>query len=245
MSEKGKRHIFIKGIVALLSLAVVCGCPKAEAALAAASSVSAEEYLEGTGMSSQEIGILDSDIRQFIADDLRDSGVKSWETDRDVLALTKTSSQQYTVVFYINVLAFQGGSEHRIYAVYESATGIMPAGKDSLSLCLGDHFSPYGYGGRIWYKKSGEESWTQGGGLAADHQTVECGIFTGRQLGDFQQKMLVKGCVCCYAGEGTGEENRVTVEYTYCPAKGNNDTWLYVMIVAVTVVVVLILRRRE
>lgn len=229
----------------LLCLAAGFGCSGIEAVLAAEPSVSAEEYLAETGMPSQEIEILDSDIRQFIADNLRDSGLENWKVDRDILALTKTSSQQYTVVFYINVFAFQGGSEHRVYAVYESSTGITPVGNDSVSLRLGNHFSPYEYGGRMWYKKTGEGNWVQGGELTADYRTAGGGTFTGGQLGDFQQKMLVKGCVCCYAGEGSGEDNQVTVEYTYCPAKGNNDTWLYIMIVAVTVVVVLILRRRE
>lgn len=245
MRKKGKRHLLKKGIMALLFLAAVFGSQEAEAVLAAEPAVSAEEYLTETGMSSQEIEILDSDIRQFIAGDLRDSGVENWKVDSDILALTKTSSQQYTVVFYINVFAFQGDSEHRVYAVYESSTGITPVGNDSLFLRLGDRFSPYEYGGRVWYKKVGDGNWTQGGGLTADYRTAGGGTFTGRQLGDFQQKMLVKGCVCCYAGEGTGEDNQVTVEYTYCPAKESNDTWLYIMIVAVTVVVVLILRRRE
>lgn len=245
MSKKGKRHVLKKRIMALLCLAAVFGRPEAEAVLAAEPSVSAEEYLAETGMSLQEIEILDSDIRQFIAGDLRDSGIENWKADRGILALTKTSSQQYTVVFYINVFAFQGGSEHRVYAVYESSTGIAPVGNDSLSLRLGDRFSPYEYGGRMWYKKTGEGNWTQGGGLTADYRTAGGGTFTGGQLGDFQQKMLVKGCVCCYAGEGTGEDSQVTVEYTHCPTRENNDAWLYIMIVAVTVVVVLILRRRE
>lgn len=227
----------------LLCLTAIFGCR--ESACAADASDSAEEYLAKTGMSLQEIEILDSDIRQFIADDLKNAAVENWEVNRDILALTMTSSQQYTVVFYINVFAFQAGSEHRIYASYESSTGIMPVGNDSLSLCLGDRFSPGEFGGRNWYKKAGEGDWVQGGGLTASSRTTEGGTFTGRQLGDFQQKMLVKGCVCCYAKAGTGEDSSVTVEYTYCPPKENSEIRLYIMIVAVTVVVVLILRRRE
>lgn len=238
-----KAEISAKVLIALMCLTV--GLWHMKIASYAKEPDSAEEYLAKTGMSVQEIETLDSDIRQFIVDDLRNSGVKDWKANKDILALTKTSSEQYTVVFYINVFAFQAESEHRIYAAYESSTGIMPAGNDSLSLCLGDRFSPDEFGGRNWYKRAGEGSWMQGGGLTADCRTAEGGIFTGRQLGDFQQKMLVKGCVRCYAKEGTGEDNRVTVEYTYCPSEENSEFWLYVMIVAVTVVVVLILRRRE
>lgn len=247
MGKKRNKNVINKGIIVLLCLAAVSRCPKPAFAAEPTNSASdsAKEYLAETGMPLQEIEILDSDIRQFIADDLRESEIESWKVDRDILALTKTSSQQHTVAFYINVFAFQGESEHRIYAVYESSTGIMPVGNDCLFLCPGDRFSPYEYGGRIWYKKTGEGNWMQGGGLTADCRTAEGGTFTGRQLGDFRQKMMVKGCVCCYAGEGTGEDNRVTVEYTHCPSKETDEIWLYVMIVAVTVIVVLILRRRE
>ena len=206
---------------------------------------SAEEYLAKTGMAMQEIQAMDSDIRQFIADDLRNSGEKDWQIDTDILTLTKTSSEQYTVVFYINVFAFRSGSDHRIYAVYESSTGIMPAGNDSLFLGVGDSFIPCEYGGQIWYKKAGDEVWAQGGGLTADYQTGLGGTFSGRQLGDFQRKMLVKGCVYCYTHEGTGDDNRVTVEYTYKPPRKSNEAGFYCLIVAVTVVVVVILRRRE
>lgn len=203
------------------------------------------EYLAKTGMSLQEIDALDEDARQFIADDLRSSGVKDWRINKDILALTKTSSEQYTVAFYINVFAFQAGSEHRIYAVYESSTGIMPTGNDSLSLSLGNSFIPYEYGGRLWYKKAGEDNWIQGGGLTADRQTLAGGTFTGRQLGDFQKKTLIKGCVYCYANEGNGDEAEVTVDYTYNPPKESSEAGLYILIVTVTVIVVLILRKRE
>lgn len=241
--RKLRVDIPMKVLIALMCLAVSFWHMKI--ASAAKEFDSAEEYLEKTGMSLSEIEALDSDARQFIVDDLRNSGVRDWKINRDIQTLTKTSSEQYTVVFYINVFAFQAEAEHRIYVVYESSTGIMPVGNDSLSLYLGDSFSPNEYGGRIWHKKVGDGSWVQGDGLIVDYQTAEGGMFTGRQLGDFQRKMLVKGCVCCYAGEGTGQDNRVTVEYTYHPSKENNETGLYVMIVAVTVVVVLILRRRE
>lgn len=241
--RKLRAEIPTKVLIVLMCLAVSFWHMKI--VLVAKESDSAEEYLEKTGMPLSEIETLDSDVRQFIVDDLRDSGVRDWKINRDILTLARTSSEQYTVVFYINAFAFQAGEEHRIYAVYESSTGIMPVGNDSLSLCLGDSFSPNEYGGQIWHKKAGDGSWMQGDGLTVDYQTAEGGMFTGRQLGDFQRKMLVKGCVCCYAGEGTGEDNRVTVEYTYHPSKANNETGIYIMIVTVTVVVVLILRRQE
>ena len=208
--KKLKAKTSVKILMALMCLTVSFWHMKIVSV--AKESDSAEEYLEKTGMSLLEIEAMDSDARQFIVDDLRNAGVTDWKINRDIQALTKTSSEQYTVVFYINVFAFQAGAEHRIYAVYESSTGIMPVGNDSLSLCLGDSFSPDEYGGRIWHKRAGDGNWMQGGGLAVDYQTAEGGVFTGRQLGDYQRKMLVKGCVCCYAGEGTGEDNRVTVE---------------------------------
>lgn len=206
---------------------------------------SAEEYLAETGMTAHEISALDGDARRYIADDLKSAGGKDWKVDTELPVLTATHCEQYTVAFYMTVCAFQAGSELRVYAVYESSTGIMPTGDDSLSLRLGDSFAPYEYGGRMWYKKAGDERWTQGGELTAGHQSGEGETFTGRQLGDFQRKMLVKGCVYCYAGEGAGNSDEIHVEYTHVPPEKDNETRLYVMIVAVTLVVVLILRGRE
>jgi len=243
MGGKWKRSISAKVWIMLMCLTV--GFSHIKTASAAKESDSAEEYLVKTGMSIQEIETLDDDARQFIADDLKSSGEKDWKINTDILTLTKTSSEQYTVAFYINVFAFRAESEHRIYAVYESSTGIMPTGKDSISLGLGDGFAPYAYGGQLWYKKAGDRSWAQGGGLTADRQTLEGGIFTGRQLGDFQQKMLVKGCVYCYANEGEGDGTKVTVDYTYNPPEKHSEVGLYIVIVAVTVIIVMILRKRE
>ncbi|MCM1214526.1 MAG: hypothetical protein NC331_03360 [Lachnospiraceae bacterium] len=240
--RQAAKRLWLKVIPALLCLIIVLGYP--HSAAAAQESDSAEGYLEKTGMLAQEIEALDSDARQFIADDLRNSGA-DWKINRDILPLTRTRSEQYTVAFYINIFAFRAEEGHRIYAVYESSTGIMPAGNDSLFLGVGDGFAPYGYGGAIWYKKAGDRDWIPGGSLAADHRTALGGTFTGRQLGDLQQKMLIKGCVCCHAAEGIGHDSTVTVEYTYDPLKERNETGLYIMIVAVTVVVVLILRRDD
>lgn len=238
-----KKRISAKVLTALMCLAV--GFCHIKLAAGAKEPDSAEEYLANTGMSLQEINALDEDARQFIADDLKSSGGKDWKINTDILTLTKTSSEQYTVAFYINVFAFRAEEDHRIYAVYESSTGIMPTGKDSISLRMGDSFVPYEYGGRIWYKKAGDGNWIQGDRLTADYQTSEGGTFTGGQLGDFQRKMLVKGCVYCYANEGEGNDTKVTVDYVYKPPKEGNETMLYIMIVAATVIVVLILRRRE
>lgn len=240
---KLKKEILVKGLITLVCLLSVLDHTTVIAA--AKEVVSAEEYLVKTGMSMQEIDTLDEDARQFIADDLKNSGEKDWKLNTDILTLTSTSSKEYTVAFYINVFAFRAGSDHRIYAVYESSTEIMPTGNDSLTMHLGAGFDPYEYGGRIWYKKAGDGSWVQGGGLTADHQTPEGGVFTGRQLGNFQKKMLVKGCVYCYAGQGEGSEAKVMIDYAYNPPKERNETGLYILIVAVTVVVVLILRKRE
>ncbi|MCM1541076.1 MAG: hypothetical protein NC121_07430 [Blautia sp.] len=238
-----KKRALIKAGMALLCLTIIFSHWKLAAAAGEPDNV--KEYLEKTGMSAQEVEALDGDARQFIADDLRRSGESGWKVNRDVQTLTKTSSEQYTVVFYISILAFQAGEEHRIYAVYESSTGIVPVGNDSLFLGLGDRFTPCEYGGQTWYKKAGDGNWTPGSSLNADRQISGGGIFTGRQLGDFQRKTLVKGCVCCHADGGTGDDNRVTVEYTYAPAKEGGETGLYIMIVAVTAVVVLILRGKE
>lgn len=243
MNITSKKCILAKILTVLMCLAV--GFSPVRITAAAKESDRAEEYLAETGMSIQEINALDEDARQFIADDLKSSGGKGWKINTDILTLTKTSSEQYTVAFYINVFAFRAEADHRIYAVYESSTGIMPTGNDSLSLWLGDGFAPYEYGGRIWYKKAGDGSWIQSDGLTANYQTSEGGTFTGGQLGDFQRKMLVKGCVYCYANEGGGNDTKVTVDYVYKPPKEGNETMLYIMIVAVTVIVVLILRRRE
>lgn len=240
--KPGKR-ISIKVLTALMCLIITFGYLKITSA--AKEPDRAEEYLLKTGMSAQEIDALDEDARQFIADDLRNAGEKEWKINTDILTLTKTSSEQYTVVFYINVFAFQAETEHRIYAVYESSTGIMPTGNDMLSLSMGDRFIPHEYGGRLWYKKVGADNWTQGGELTADRQTLAGGIFSGRQLGDFQKKMLIKGCVYCYAHEGDGAEPKVTVDYTYCPPQKSSEIGLYILIVTVTVVIVLILRKRE
>lgn len=235
------KSIFIKIAIALLCLITVFGQRKF--VCCAGGTVSTEEYLAGTGMSMQEIEALDSDARQFIAEDLRNSEGENWKVNTDILTLTRTDSEQYTVAFYINVFAFRSGSDHRIYAVYESSTGILPSENDRLFLGVGDGFAPQEYGGQIWYKETGGGAWVQGGRLTADAGTVEGGTFTGRQLGDFQRKTLVKGCVYCHAGEGTGDDNRVTVEYTYEPSEKNSEIGLYFLIVAVTVVIVLILRR--
>lgn len=225
----------------LMCLTIIFSCPRH--VLAAQESAGTTDYLVKTGMSVQEIGVLDGDARQFIADDLRNSGESDWKINRDILTLTKTSSEQYTAVFYTNVFAFQAGSDYRIYVVYESSTWIMPVGNDSLFFGMGDGFVPREYGGRIWYKKAGDENWTLGGDLTADHQTQGGGLFTGRQLGDFQRKTLVKGCVYCHADEGAGTDNGVTMEYTHKPPKESSEITLYIMIVAITVIVVLILRR--
>lgn len=228
-------------IQALMCLILLFSCRKS--VFAAWESDSAADYLEKTGMQTQEIEAMDGDARQFIANDLRNSGERDWEINRDIQTLTKTSSEQYNIAFYINIFAFQAGTEHRIYAVYESSTGIMPEGNDSLFLGVGDGFVPHDYGGQIWYKKAGDGNWTQGGSLTADDRITGGGIFTGGQLGDFQQKMLVKGCVYCHADEGMGSDNRVTVEYTYHSPKESNEVGLYILIVVITVIIVLILRR--
>lgn len=237
-----RRGILTKVLMTLMCLTAIRSPLKSAFA---AESDSAEEYLAGTGMAAHEIMALDSDARQYIADDLKSADGKDWKVNTEMPALTATRCEQYTVAFYMTVCAFQAESELRVYAVYESSTGIMPTGADSLSLSLGDGFTPYEYGGRMWYKKAGDERWTRGGELTADRQPWGAGLFTGRQLGEFQRKMLVKGCVYCYAGEGTGESDEIRVEYTHIPPKKSTGTGLYVMIVAVTLVVVLILRGRE
>lgn len=250
-TKEMKNSIFtmVRVIMVFLCLAAVCRCTGHVSD--AKETESAADYLVKTGMSLQEIEVMDSDVRRFIADDLRcadnlkNTDEPGWIIDRNIPTLTKTGSEQNTAAFYINVYAFRAGMEYRIYAVYESFTGIMPDGNDSLFLGVGDGLAAREYGGRIWYKKAGDEAWTQGGGLAANHRTQRGGTFTGGQLGDFRRKMLVKGCVYCHAGEGAGNDTMVTVEYTHRPSKGGGETWLYLLIVTVTVVVVLILRKRE
>lgn len=227
----------------LMCLTVAGGLLKP--AFAAKEPDSAEEYLAQTGMSAHEISTLDSDARQYIAEDLKSAGEKAWKVNTEIPALTATRCEQYTVAFYMTVCAFQAESELWVYAVYESSTGIMPTGDDSLSLQLGDSFAPYEYGGRMWYKKAGDEGWTRSDELAADRQPWGEGLFAGRQLGDFPRRMLVKGCVYCHAGEGMGSSNEIRVEYTHLPPKKNHESGLYVLIVAVTLIVVMILRGRE
>lgn len=234
-----KRNILVK--MTLMCLTLLLGCR--EPVFAAGESDRAADYLERAGMLAQEIEAMDGDARQFIASDLKNSGQKGWEINRDILTWTKISSEQYNIAFYINVFAFQAGTEHRIYAVYESSTGIMPEGNDSLFLGVGDGFAPREYGGRIWYKRAGDGNWTQGGELAADGRVTGGGMFAGGQLGDFRQKMLVKGCVYCHADAGTGSDRRVTVEYTYHPPKERSEAGLYILTVVVTVIIVLILRK--
>lgn len=233
----------MRALMMLMCLTVICSFWKP--AFAAEETGSAEEYLEDTGMSAHEINALDSDVRRYIAEDLKSAGGKDWKINTEIPTLTATHCEQYTVAFYMTVCAFQAESELRIYAVYESSTGIMPVGEDSLSLRLGDSFTPCEYGGRMWYKRAGDERWTRGGELTAGQQSLEGGTFAGRQLGDFQRKMLVKGCVYCYAVEGTGSGRDVNVDYTHIPPRQNHEIGLYAMIVAATLVVVLILRRKE
>ncbi len=241
--KKPAQNFFMKAWKFLLFLTVFI-CYIGSMAVAKGNE-STKEYLENTGMPTQEIEALDYDVRQFIVDDLRGSGKNDWKINTDILALTKTDAEQNRVVFYINVYAFQKDSEHRIYAVYESSTEIMPTGNDKLFLCLGDSFVPYEYGGQIWYKKAGDGGWTEGGGLTANGQLSGGGTFVGRQLGDFRRKMLVKGCAYCYAHEGDGDDSRVTVDYTYHPPRERSEAGVYILIVAVTAFIVMVLRRKE
>ena len=205
----------------------------------------AEEYLLQTGLSTQEIDALDRDVREYIAEDLKGSEGGQWRVNRDIQILTAAHSEPCSVAFYINVYAFVSDRVFRFYAVYESSTGIMPMGNDSLFLETGTRFTPLEYGGQLWYKKAGGENWVRGGRLNADSQTSGGAAFTGRQMGDFQRKMLVKGCVwCCAAVEENGEA-KVTVEYTYEPPGENREAGIYILAAAVTIVVVLILRGRR
>lgn len=237
------KGIFTRAAIVLMCLLSGCGCFHLTAAAGELSG--AEEYLSKTGLTAQEINALDMDIRQFIAEDLTGAGEGQWKVNRDVQSLTTVHSEPDAVAFYITVYVFQMETSFRFYAVYESSTGIMPVGNDSLSLNFGDRFAPLEYGGQLWYKKAGDENWTEGGRLSADRQTLEGAGFTGRQLGDFQRKMLIKGCVWCCAAEGEGNDARVIVDYIHKPPKENDEAGIYILIVAATVVVVLILRGKR
>jgi hypothetical protein len=241
--KKLKKGILTKCFLTLMCLMIGCGYLKIVSV--AGESESADRYLSKSGMSVWAIETLDRDVRQYIADELRNSGGKEWKAYTDIQTVTVVNSEQDGVAFYITVFAFQAESDLRFYAVYESSTGIMPTGNDSIFLEVGDRFEPYEYGGQVWYKKTGDEGWIQGNMLAADCRTPESGSFSGRQLGNFQRKVLVKGCVYCYAAETSGDDNKITVEYTHTPPKENHETGIYITIVAVTLIAVLILRKRE
>lgn len=238
-----KKGILTKWFLTLMCLMI--GCVYFRVVSAAEESGSTDRYLSKAGMSLWEIEALDRDIRQYIADDLRSSGGKEWKAYTDIQTLTVVNSEQDGVAFYITVYAFQAESDLRFYAVYESSTGIMPTGNDNILLGIGDRFGPYEYGGQVWYKKAGDEGWIRGSGLTADCRSLEGGCFTGRQLGNFRRKVLVKGCVYCYAAEKTGNDNKITVEYTYTPPEESHEIGIYITIVAVTLIIVWILRKRE
>lgn len=186
----------------------------------------ADAYLMETGVSELEIAALDSDMKQFIADDLQRLESQEWKV-KDIAASVNTHSENAEDQFSINVFVFQSGAEIRLYAVYESADKVFPVGYDALSLQLGNGYEPYEYGGQNWYKRVKDEEWTPGEELVANTQTLSGGIFSGRQLGSFNRQMLVKGCVYCYANKGAGSNDQITIDYYYNPSQTGSSFWAY------------------
>lgn len=186
----------------------------------------ADAYLMETGVSEQKIAALDSDVKQFIADDLQRSESREWKV-KDIIASANTHSENAAEQFSINVFVFQSGADIRLYAAYESDDKVFPIGSDALSVQLGNGYEPYEYGGQNWYKRVKDEEWTSGEELVANTQTLSGGIFSGRQLGSFNRQMLVKGCVYCYANKGAGSDDRVVVDYYYNPPQTGSSFWAY------------------
>lgn len=184
-------------------------------------SLTNDEYLRETGMPENEMQKLDSNVKQFIVDDLK-SGSGNFEyikTDVEEQAVGRSAEVLSGITFYAS--AFKNGSTIYVYPTYEFTTNKRPRGKDSFSFSLGDAMRPYEFGGKLWYKDSTMNDWAVGGTLVANNQNLNGAEYSGSQLGTPDYAMKLKGVTYCHATVGSGNDKRIVMGYLYNPNKTN------------------------
>lgn len=183
--------------------------------------MSDDEILLLTGMSLEEINALDSDIKAYIANDLRKSNELSDITyitlEEDIMPTPRVNQVLSGITF--DALAFKSGDSVHIYPTYEFTTNKKPAGNDSFSFQLGDAFMPYEYGGQLWCKDDTMSNWEVVDPLVANAQGPNGAEFSGTQLGSPDWSMKLKGCTYVYAKVGSGTDKRIFMSYMYNPHK--------------------------
>ena len=75
-------------------MCLMIGCGYLKIVSVAGESESADRYLSKSGMSVWAIETLDRDVRQYIADELRNSGGKEWKAYTDIQTVTVVNSEQ-------------------------------------------------------------------------------------------------------------------------------------------------------
>lgn len=184
--------------------------------------INLEDFLTDSGMPSEKIEELDSDIKELIVQDLLSSGNSAWEyveTNVEETAVSRAKQVLYGITFTVS--CFKSGSVIYIYPTYEFTTAKRPQGQDSFSFQLGDALVPYEYGGALWYKDDYDiTEWTKDDTpLVANTQTNNGAEFSGSQLGSPDWDMKFKGCTICHAYEGTGTNKNIIMSYLYNPDK--------------------------
>lgn len=186
--------------------------------------ISADDVLSQSGMSEEEIAALDSDIKEFIVNDLLShSSAESLEyIEADDIDVPIPYVNQVLTNISFDVYAYKSGNTIYIYPTYEFTANKQPKGQDSFSIQMGDALIPYEYGGQIWYKDDETMSdWASVGSMVANTQSANGAEYSGNQLGSPGWSMKFKGCAYVHAQVGSGSSKQFIMSYMHNPNKAS------------------------
>lgn len=212
-----------KFVSLLLSVSMLFGL--SGTTYAATNKMSTNDFLLNTGMTQQQIDIIDPDIREYIVESLKMNalGKKLEFIETEEVAMQEPRTNQVLSGINFSVSSWKSGSTIYIYPTYEFTTAKRPKGQDSFSFQLGDAMRPHTYGGKLWYKMDSDDSWESDSDakLVANTQTMNGAEYSGKQLGTSDFKIYLKGCAYAHANVGTGTDTRIIMSYMHNPNKKN------------------------
>lgn len=185
----------------------------------AAPTQSVDEFLAETGMPLEEICNLDSDIKDFIIQDLQKSAdlneLEYVETVEVPMPMPMNNEVLTGISFTVS--SWKSGNTIYIYPTYEYTTPKKQKAKDGFAFQLGDAMRPYEFGGQTWTKLNASDSYSVYKNMVANNQQLNGAEYTGSQLGNSPFDIYVKGCAYCHATVGSGSDKRICMSYMNNP----------------------------
>lgn len=181
-----------------------------------------DDFLLCTGMIQSEVDEMDPDIKAYIVNDLRQN-VKNGDIECIDVVVDNTAQtyglETLTGITY-SASAYKSGSTIYIYPTYEFTTYKKPVGEDAFGVSLGSAFSASSFGGNTWYKTQYMASWKANSTVLNPPVYYEYGaIYSGSQIGNAVEPILVKACTSCKATAGEGTSKKISVTYMHNPKK--------------------------